>query len=100
DAWVGAGGDLTGSTPATYAVVNGTLGFRATVDTLTIVTIKDLGTLPVTTDDTSYLGVALDNFSGDLIGLESILEFHAWSVDLLLNKASDANPATAPPLDR
>src|SRR5688500_1360785 len=57
--------------------------------------IKDRGAnAAVTTDDRTYLGVALDNFAGDLVGLESVLEFHAYGVDAVLNKASAANPAT------
>ena len=80
-------------------VVDGTLGFKATVTNLTLVSVKDLGTdqTPTgTTDDTSYLALAIDDFAGDLIGLESILEFHAYGVDALINQAadSDANPAT------
>src|SRR6185295_3751515 len=97
DVWAGIGGSLTGSSSIDYAISNGTLGFRATVGTLTIVSIKDLGTL-LTGDETSYLGVAADNFSGDLIGLEDILVFHAWNTDLLMNRATDNNPLTLLPL--
>jgi hypothetical protein len=29
----------------------------------------------------TYLGVALDDFAGDMVGLESLLQFHAFGVD-------------------
>ncbi len=41
------------------------------------------------TDDKSYLGVITTGLTADLLGLESILEFHA-AANLKLNKASDA----------
>ena len=95
--FVGVGGALLdnnggAATPTDYSddtVVNGTLGFGATVGTLTLVSIKDRGALPLlATDDVTYLGVALDDFAGDLVGLESVLEFHAYGVDAVLNKVS------------
>ena len=102
--FVGLGGSLaTPTTPGDWStsdVENGTLGFGATVSSLTLVSIKDLGADGVAggTDDVSYLGVALDTFKGDLIGLDALLVFHAYDVDALLNSASDsdANPATTP----
>jgi hypothetical protein len=70
-------------------VANGTLGFGATVGTLTLVSIKDRGANALlATDDRTYLGVALDDFAGDLVGLESLLQFHAFGVDAVLNKAA------------
>ena len=42
----------------------------------------------MTTDDTTYLGVALEDFDGDLVGLEDVLVFHAYGVDALVNKAA------------
>ena len=79
-------------------VVNGTLGFGATVSTLTLVSIKDLGankSPTVVTDDVAYLALAINDLDLDLIGLESLLEFHGYNVDVLLNKAADAFPLTA-----
>ena len=77
------------------AVVNGTLGFGATVSKLTLVSIKDRGAnAALTTDDTTYLGVALDDFDGNLVGLDDVLVFHAYEVDALVNKAADSTPLT------
>ena len=91
--FVGVGGGVDdNATPANYAddaVVNGTLGFGATVSTLTLVSIKDRGASALlSTDDRTYLGVALDNFSGQLVGLEDLLVFNAYGVDAVLNKAA------------
>jgi hypothetical protein len=48
------------------------------VGTLTLVSIKDRGANALlATDDRTYLGVALDDFAGDLVGLESLVQFHA-----------------------
>jgi hypothetical protein len=53
------------------------------------VSIKDRGaTALLATDDRTYLGVALDDFAGRLVGLESLLQFHAYGVDAVLNKAA------------
>ena len=88
----------TPTTPDDYSddtVVNGTLGFGATVSTLTLVSIKDREPMRRwPTDDTTYLGVALEDFDGDLVGLEDVLVFHAYDVDALVNKAADATPLT------
>src|SRR4051794_11669147 len=62
--------------------------------TLTLVSIKDRGATAATTDDTTYLGVALADFDGNLVGLDDVLVFHAYDVDALLNKATDSTPAT------
>src|SRR5688572_27651511 len=95
--FVGVGGSLLdnnggAATPTNYSddtVANGTLGFGATVGTLSMVSIKDRGALPlVATDDRTYLGLSLDNFAGDLVGFESLLEFHAYGVDAVLNKVT------------
>ena len=98
--FVGVGGSLaTPTTPddwSTSSVVNGTLGFGATVSTLTLVSIKDRGADAVlTTDDTTYLGVALEDFDGNLVGLDDVLVFHAYDVDALVNKAADSDAADA-----
>ena len=97
DVWVGVGGNLDDhASPNNFSddvIQNGTLGFRATVDALTVVSIKDPGSV-LPNDETSYLGVAIDNFTGDLIGMEDVLTFHAWNVDVLVNRATDNNPAT------
>jgi hypothetical protein len=71
-------------------VANGTLGFGATVGTLTLVSIKDRGANALlATDDRTYLGVALDDFAGDLVGLESLLPVpRVRGVDAVLNKAA------------
>src|SRR5690606_8620073 len=84
--FVGVGGSLDDKGTATDfsddEVVPGTLGFGATVSTLTLVSIKDRGADALaTTDDVSYLGVALDEFNGALVGLESLLVFQAYEVD-------------------
>ena len=68
----------------------------ATVSTLTLVTIKDRGADAVlTTDDPTYLGVALEDFDGNLVGLDDVLVFHAYDVDALVNKAADSTPRDA-----
>src|SRR4051794_2398831 len=98
--FVGVGGSFDDNgTPTDYsddAVVNGTLGFGATVTKLTLVSIKDRGATAATTDDTTYLGVALSDFDGNLVGLDDVLAFHAYDVDALLNKAADSTPLTPP----
>src|SRR6201999_1406105 len=90
--FLGTGGSLNAhGTPTDYSddtVDNGTLGFGATVATLTLVAIKDSGATAATSDDTNYLGIALDNFAGDLIGLDDLLAFHAFGVDALVNRAT------------
>ena len=58
--------------PADFTVQDGSLGFGATVDQLTIISIKDAKTASVLTDDVNYLGVAVKGFGGKLIGLESV----------------------------
>jgi hypothetical protein len=81
-------------------VVNGTLGFGAQVTRLTLVSIKDRGpgVDPLdATDDITYLGVALDDFNGQLLGLDDVLVFHAYGVDALLNKVG-AGAAVVGPL--
>jgi len=96
--FVGTGGSLSSAT-ASATVVNGTLGFGGTVTTLKIVSIKDTNNGSVsTTDDTNYLGVQITGLGADLIGLESVLEFHASGVNVKVNKATDTdNNATTIP---
>ena len=101
--FVGVNGALSGITGtevfADVGVVNGTLGFGAQVTKLTLVSIKDRGPAvdPLdATDDITYLGVALDNFNGQLVGLEDLLVFHAYDVDALINKATHADGVTIP----
>jgi hypothetical protein len=76
--------------------VNGNLGFRGTVASLKVVSIKDTnnGSL-ATNDDRSYLGVQIGGLTADLIGLESILVFHAGNVNVAVNKATDADNIAA-----
>ena len=58
--------------------------------------IKDRGAnAALTTDDTTYLGVALEDFDGNLVGLDDVLVFHAYDVDALVNKAADGDAADA-----
>ena len=97
--FVGVGGSLAAPTTpddwSTSSVVNGTLGFGATVTKLTVVSIKDRGAnAALATDDTTYLGVALQDFDGNLVGLDDVLVFHAYDVDALVNKAADSTPLT------
>ena len=76
-------------------MVNGTLGLRRDGEQLTLVSIKDRGAdAALTTDDTTYLGVALEDFDGNLVGLDDVLVFHAYDVDALVNKAADGTPLT------
>ena len=57
--------------------------------------IKDRGAdAVVTTDDRTYLGVALDDFDGNLVGLDDVLVFHAYDVDALVNKAAHGDGVT------
>ena len=91
-------GSLSSAT-ATANVVNGSLGFAGTVTTLKVVSIKDTNNGSVsTTDDKNYLGVQISGLTADLIGLESILQFHASGVNVKVNKATDTdnNVATVP----
>jgi hypothetical protein len=94
--FVGTGGSLSSAT-ATANVVNGNLGFAGTVTTLKVVSIKDTNNGSVsTTDDKNYLGVQISGLSADLIGLESILEFHAGGVNVKVNKATDTDNNVPP----
>ena len=34
---------------------------------------------------TQYLGLSIEDLTADLIGLEAVLDFHAWDVDLEVN---------------
>ena len=77
DLFAGVGGSL--STPAvaddwsTATVVNGTLGFRAATNSMTLITIMDPGADPIdAADDTNYVGAAIEGMSGALIGLDDI----------------------------
>jgi hypothetical protein len=97
--FVGTGGSLSNATSGA-SVVNGTLGFRGSVGSLQVVSIKDTNNGSVsTTDDKNYLGVAASGLTADLIGLESILQFHAGNVNIKVNKATDTDniAATVPP---
>ena len=79
---------------------NGSLGFAGTVTTLKVVSIKDTnGTALDLTDDHSYLGVETTGLTADLIGLESVLVFHAGSVTVKVNKATDGAGAASAKLD-
>ena len=75
------------------------MGFAGSVTTLRVVSIKDTNNGSVsTTDDKNYLGVQIGGLTADLIGLESILQFHASGVNVKVNKATDTdnNVATTP----
>ena len=90
--FVGVGGSLSdttdgeaNNTPNDYSddeVVDGTLGFGATVSKLTLVSLKDRGA------NRTYLGVALQGLDGNLVGLDDVLVFHAYDVDALVNKVA------------
>ena len=100
--FVGVGGSLSdaNNTPNNYSddeVLDGTLGFGATVSKLTLVSLKDRGATAAKTDDRTYLGVALQDFDGNLVGLDDVLVFHAYNVDALVNKATDGNGNDAQP---
>ena len=69
--FVGSGGSLDSADFTTANIVNGTVGFRATVGKLTVISIKDAATA------TSYLGVAIDDFSAQLIGVDDVMVFQA-----------------------
>src|SRR5207253_2436024 len=91
--FVGSGGSLSDNT-STATVVNGSLGFGGTVTSLKVVSIRDTnGTPLVTTDDKNYLGVESTGLTADLVGLESVLVFHAGGVTVKVNKASPAAQA-------
>ena len=105
--FVGVGGSLSdttdgeaNNTPNDYSddeVLDGTLGFGATVSKLTLVSLKDRGATAAKTDDRTYLGVALQGLDGNLVGLDDVLVFHAYNVDALVNKATDGNGNDAQP---
>ena len=42
-----------------------------------------------TTDDVNYLGVDLGGLNATLVGLEAIVDFGAWDINVLVNKATD-----------
>jgi hypothetical protein len=96
--FVGVGGSLSSATSAA-SVVNGTLGFGGSVASLKLVSIKDKnGTLLNPLDDKNYLGVEASGLTADLIGLESVLVFHA-SANVKVNKATDALGVVTSKLD-
>ncbi len=90
--WVGLGGSLDNTAnndvnvPGTFdddAVANGTLGFRGNVTSLKLVTLKDTKATPLdAADDVSYMGLEIDGLVASLIGLESLLEFNAWNINV------------------
>ena len=103
DLWVGIGGDLAdnpggAATPEIFSddqVVSGSLGVRGSLSALKLGIVKVVSTTAdapaagqTTVLTTSYLGVELSGLTVSLIGLEAVLEFHAWDVDVLVNKAS------------
>ena len=95
EVFVGVGGSLSGSSPS-YTVTDGTLGFSGSLQSMSVVAIKDTkgnnsGPMADLTDDVSYLGAQISDLDADLIGFGELLEFHAWDVNLKLNKASDAD---------
>ena len=78
--WAGIGGRLGSLVliirrPQRSTLIPYTTFFRS-VDTLTVVTIKDVGNELLPTDDTNYLGVAIKGFTANLIDLASELELH------------------------
>ena len=74
------------------------LGFYASLDSLSLVTLKNNnGTPLVATDDKSYMALDLDGLVAKLVGIDG-LTFGVYDAAVKINKASDtdANVATNP----
>ena len=95
DLFIGPGTSVTiGNAFGGSSLQAGTLGFSVTGASLNLVTLTDLNNTAVTTDDISYIVIELADLDASLIGLEAILEFHAFDVNLALNQASHADGVT------
>ena len=68
------------------------IGFAGAVDAVKVVSIKDE---PFFGFNHSYLGVEVNGFSADLIGMQPVIEFHAGDVNVEVNQATSTNPLDA-----
>src|SRR6185295_8907485 len=107
EVFVGVGGEVTDNpggtaTPLNYADdqidVEGGVGFHATLNNLSLVTLKNNnGTPTVTTDDKSYLGLDLSGLSAELLGIDGLtLGVYGAGVKVNQAKDTDNNVATNP----
>ena len=82
--------------PADDVIVNGTLGFRATIANMILVTLKDSKGNTDPTDDVSYLGLDLSGLTAKLVGIDD-LTFGAWNAGIKLNKVKAGTAVSTPP---
>ena len=95
EVFVGVGGDLDDKGTGGYAddTINkdGGIGIYATLEELTLVTLKNNNDTPsVLTDDTSYMGLRLDGLEAELVGIDG-LTFGIFDGVVLVNTANDTD---------
>src|SRR5439155_7574696 len=74
------------------------IGFFASLDSLSLVSLKNNNATPtVATDDKSYIGLELSNLTAKLVGIEG-LTFGVYDAAVKVNQAkdTDGNAATNP----
>ncbi|MEJ2310308.1 MAG: hypothetical protein P8Z78_13460, partial [Gammaproteobacteria bacterium] len=91
--------DGTNLTPSLYSddqvIYDAGLGFHATLESLTLVTLKDPGADAVlTTDDISYMGLSLSDLSAELVGIDG-LTFGVWDGAVKVNQMTVGTTAAA-----
>ena len=70
---------------------DGGIGIYATLEELTLVTLKNNNDTPsVLTDDTSYMGLRLDGLEAELVGIDG-LTFGIFDGVVLVNTANDTD---------
>ena len=59
---------------------------------LKLVTLTDTNATPtILTDDLKYMGLEINDLAAGLIGLDELLVFNAWDVDVFMNKVADTD---------
>jgi hypothetical protein len=108
EVFVGIGGALddvngdnalaTGTFSDDTVNISAGLGFYASLDSLSLVTLKNNNSTPlVATDDKSYMALEISGLTAKLVGIEG-LTFGVWSGAVKVNTATDTdnNVATVP----
>ena len=100
EVFIGVGGELDDKTTATYAddtVENdGGIGVFASLESLTLVSLKNNNGDVDPANDLSYMGLRLAGFGGELVGIDG-LTFGIYDGLVLVNQAKDAAAPTVTP---
>src|SRR6185503_19816988 len=104
EVFIGVGGTLDDNgTPTSFADdelnLDSGIGFHATLDELSLVTLKNNNATPnQANDDKSYMPLELSGFSAALVGIEGF-KLGVFAAGLKLNQAkdTDTNPSNDPP---